>query len=344
MSNELQTTPKQDGGLSVGTMDFPSLVEMSKKYPRDIVTFKQEARELATSTFDTAKACVYCRPVGKKNGKQTFAEGASVRLAEILQSSYGNLWVVSRVTAITDDTVTAEGVVIDLQKNIVVRREKSKSIVSASGNRYSDTQVQVMADAVCSIARRNAINDAIPKPYQDEVMDACKARVTAEIGENIPTAYAGIMSAFNKRFGISEKQIKETLDVPDATAATHSDIFTLLGIYNYCRDGGNDKIQEVFGGNVKSSKPAVKKTVVKTAPKKEDSKPEEPEQTEEINPDDYALEVVKGMAKQAGYTTEEDLVKVLKEAFSINSLSEINEKTASSLVDYFQAIIDQQAG
>ena len=136
MGNELQNVAGT-GVTAVGNMNFPSLVEMSKKYPRDIAEFKEESKMLAVSTYDTAKSCIYLRPVGRKDGKQTFAEGPSVRLAEILQSSYGNLWVVSKVLSITDDTVTAEGIVMDLQKNIVVRREKSKSIINSMGNRYS---------------------------------------------------------------------------------------------------------------------------------------------------------------------------------------------------------------
>ena len=46
--------------------------------------------DLATLDMTTAGECIYNKPVGKdKNGRQQYAEGMSIRLAEIVASCYG---------------------------------------------------------------------------------------------------------------------------------------------------------------------------------------------------------------------------------------------------------------
>ena len=67
-NQQLQTTQGETGVASVGNMNYASLVRVSKEYPRDIAEFKAEAKDLAVSTYDTARSCIYFRPCGRKNG------------------------------------------------------------------------------------------------------------------------------------------------------------------------------------------------------------------------------------------------------------------------------------
>ena len=62
-------------------------ISTAKRYPRSLETFTRKAVAYATIDEDTAESCIYRRPVGKdKNGKQTYAEGMSVRTAEIVEN------------------------------------------------------------------------------------------------------------------------------------------------------------------------------------------------------------------------------------------------------------------
>ncbi len=69
--------------------EIETQIEVAKRYPRSMERFKQRASEMACIDEDTAASCLYRRPVGKENGRPVFAEGMSIRMAEIVGASHG---------------------------------------------------------------------------------------------------------------------------------------------------------------------------------------------------------------------------------------------------------------
>jgi len=53
-------------------------------YPRSLALFNKRALEMVTLDEETAQSCIYRRPVGKEKGKVIYAEGKSIRMAEIV--------------------------------------------------------------------------------------------------------------------------------------------------------------------------------------------------------------------------------------------------------------------
>ena len=86
-------------------------VSTAKKYPRSITKFYKDATDMIKASKAIAESCVYRRPVGKgPDGRMKYADGLSIRMAEIALASYGNLRVATRIVNVTPRQVTAQGI------------------------------------------------------------------------------------------------------------------------------------------------------------------------------------------------------------------------------------------
>ena len=144
--------------------EISSQLDAAHRYPRKVKSFLDEAMTLATINREIAESCIYALPRGGK----TIA-GPSVRLAEIVASSYGNLHVASRVIDVTDKEVVAQGAAWDLEKNLRVIVEARRRITNKYGKRYDDDMITVTGAAAGSIALRNAIFRVVPRAYVDQL-------------------------------------------------------------------------------------------------------------------------------------------------------------------------------
>lgn len=146
-------------------------VETAHRYPRSISRFKLCAIDMAIEDEEIAESCLYSRPVG--GGKN--AEGMSVRMAEIVAASYGNIVVGSRIVEQTERYVIAQGVAWDMEKNYRTTSEVKESTVSKDGKPYSERQQILIAQVVQAKAKRNATFQVVPRslcrPIEKAVRD-----------------------------------------------------------------------------------------------------------------------------------------------------------------------------
>lgn len=150
-------------------------IATAKSYPRDLTTFTEKAVKYATLTEETAEGCIYRRPVGKdKNGKQKYAEGLSVRTAEIVFSTYGNIRAGARIVSQTERQVIAQGVCHDIENNVYVTTEVVESTVDKYGNPYDERMRLVTAKAAMAKARRDAIFQVVPKALAQPIEKAVR--------------------------------------------------------------------------------------------------------------------------------------------------------------------------
>lgn len=124
---------------------------------RNIDTFMDEATKLIKYSDDIAASCIFSLPRKKKNEKtkqyeQTYLKGKSVRLSEIILTTYENITVGSRIIQVGSATVTVEGCAWDLQKRAKFTAEVTENI---NGN-HSDAAKLAIGSAT-SKAIRNAI-------------------------------------------------------------------------------------------------------------------------------------------------------------------------------------------
>ena len=93
-------------------------IATAHKYPRNIDKFIDTAKKMVAVDEETAASCIYRRPVGKEGGSQKYVEGESIRLAEIVASTFGNLRVSDIISEMNPRYVKAMGFAHDLESNV----------------------------------------------------------------------------------------------------------------------------------------------------------------------------------------------------------------------------------
>lgn len=228
-------------------------ISTAKAYPRSITTFKAKAMSMATISPEVAEACSYALPRGDKT-----LEGPSVRLAEIVCASYGNVRAAARVISNDGKTIVAQGVCHDLETNysasVEVRRsilqhewktnpttrkrEKTGRMVTMS----EDMQV-VVGNAACAIAYRNAVFKVVPSALVTEVYE--KAREVARgNAETLPARRDKAVKWFTDR-KVTEQQICDVLQVKKI-ADIDLDLLQTLSAYKAAIANGESTIKEIF--------------------------------------------------------------------------------------------------
>ena len=136
-------------------------IATAKKYPRDIMASINKVVALATVDENTAEECFYSLKRRGSDG-DTFITGPSVRLAEIVAASWGNIRVAAQVVGNDGKFITARGTCIDLETNNAVSVEVQRRICDKYGKTYSEDMQVVTGNAAAAIAFRNAIFKVVP--------------------------------------------------------------------------------------------------------------------------------------------------------------------------------------
>lgn len=149
-----------------------SQIDIARRYPRTVSLFHERAVALATHSEEIAASCFYAL---RRGGN--VIEGPSIRLAEIVASTWGNLRCESRVIDEGRHFITAEGSAWDLETNYAVRREVRRRITTRDGKRYGDDMILVTGNAAAAIAYRNAVFNVVPSAYVNTIL--AEARMVA---------------------------------------------------------------------------------------------------------------------------------------------------------------------
>lgn len=342
-----------------------SIIRAASELPeRDLVAVTAQISRVACSNASLAQSCLYCRPVGKKDGKQQFAMGPSVRLTELGQQQFGRIWLSSGHTQ-DNRRVTAKVLAFDLSTLNITTGECSKNIARRDGSRYSDTQIEVVTGAALAIARRNALLQQMRAQLEAVLVDV-KVTLIKNLTKDGKGKYSEALKALGEefaRFGVDYKQVEAVV----AHAKTNEDgLVMLIGILNAIEDG-LVSAGEVF--NV-SSKPPVAPTR-RRAPKKaekpaepappaepaesadepsapasggEDGDTEPPPEEEAQTDTPITTDMLRELGKQAGFDTDETLNAALLAVFGLNSVEDIAEGNLSEVHDFLLGKAEANAG
>jgi hypothetical protein len=219
-------------------------IATAHQYPRSMAVFKKRAMEMVTLDEETAQSCIYRRPVGKdKSGRPEYAEGKSIRMAEIVGACYGNIRVGSILVEQTPRYVKARGVAHDLESNFAASSEVVESTVDRNGNPYSERMRMVVAKATLAKARRDATFQVIPGALCKSLEDA--ARTTA-IGT---TATLGkrrtLLLDWSNKAGVTPERVWKALGINGIDDIGLAELETLTGIKTAIKDG-DTTIDEAF--------------------------------------------------------------------------------------------------
>jgi len=223
------TPPSALEAITRGEID--TQIATAHKFPRSMQTFKRRAVEMATMDEETAASCLYSRPVG--GGK--FAEGLSVRTAEIVGACYGNLRVGAMIIEQTERYVTARGVAHDLESNFASSCEVIESTVDKNGKPYPERMRVVVAKAALAKARRDATFQVVPKALCKPIEAAARAVALGD-ATTLASRRDAVMGWIGK-LGIDSTRVFTALNILGPDEIGLEQLVTLTGLKTAIKDG-----------------------------------------------------------------------------------------------------------
>lgn len=221
--------------------EIESQMKWAYDHPRNLAKVKAEAMEMATIDEDTAAGCFYSLPA--RGG--TPIEGPSVRLAEIIASTWTNMRAASRIIEIGQSFVTAQGVCHDLEKNVCRSVEVKRRITNKNHVRYSEDMIGVTCNAAMSIAFRNAVFQVVPMLYTHTICRAARAMAIGS-AETLGKRRQEMVSHYQK-MGVHAALVLQSIGRDSIDDVTLKDLETLVGIANAIKDG-DMSVDEAFPG------------------------------------------------------------------------------------------------
>jgi hypothetical protein len=210
-------------------------IATAHQFPRSISLFTKRAKEMVSVDKETAESCIYRRPVGKEGGKVVYAEGESIRLAEIVAASYGNLRVGGIITETHPKYVKAQGMAFDLESNYAAKADVIESTVDRNGRPYNERMRLVVAKAAQSKALRDAIFRVVPKSLCKSIVNLAKETA---FGSNEPLALRRERALqWIKKLCIDAKRVWAALAINGEEELGEEELITLTGLKTAIKDG-----------------------------------------------------------------------------------------------------------
>lgn len=244
----MEIIQQSNDALSVITKaEIDVQISTAKAFPRSIKTFLDKAMSIATISESVAESCGYALSRGGK-----VIAGPSVRLAEIVASSYGNVRYGARVISNDGKKITAQGICHDLESNTSTTIEVSRSILQHEWKDGKKTgkmvtmneDMQIIAgNAVSAIALRNAIFKVIPSALVDDIYQKTK-QLVAGTEQTLPTKRDKAI-AHLKGMGVKESQICEALDIKRVEDIDLEKLSILRGMVSAINNG-ESTVKEMF--------------------------------------------------------------------------------------------------
>lgn len=201
-------------------------ISTAKQYPRVIDTSLARIKAIATVNQDVAAECFYALPRGGKT-----LEGPSVRLAEIVATSWGNLRVQAQIIGNDGRMITARGICHDLETNVAFSSEVRRGITDRNGKTYNEDMQIVTGNAASAIALRNAIFKCVPKALLATVAAEIKRKAIGEATDDIGARRTKALAYFAKQ-GVTEPMILFFLEVGSVEEIGPEELFKLTAVRN----------------------------------------------------------------------------------------------------------------
>lgn len=272
--------------------EIDSQIATAKAYPRSLKKSLDGAEVLINSHPEVAESCFYSLPRGGK-----IIEGGSIRLAEIIAATWGNVRCTAEVIEIGDRFVKVQATCHDLESNTAFRVEAQRNIIyqkgTRKGKRYNDDMIQTTAQAAISVALRNAVFRVVPWALVKPLYD--KAKIFAGLNpEAVLKKRTEIIGLFVE-LGISEERLLDHLGRERVVEITAEDMKKLRGYLNALTDEAIT-IEDLFGAEKGAQKGSPKDVDVlnkklkaqaegKTDEKPEEEAPETPQESGEADQD-----------------------------------------------------------
>lgn len=219
--------------------EIDTQIATAKAFPRTIALAMKKAEDMATITEEVAASCTYALP---RDGKTI--EGPSVRLAEIIVNTWGNIRAGARVIENDGKTITAQGICHDLESNTCFTVEVKKRITKKNGQKYSDDMIVTAGQAACAIAYRNAVYKVVPVALIDPIWERTKV-VARGKAETLNTRREKALN-YARSLGIKDEQICAKMDVAKVGDMDLDKLATFRAYLAAIKDG-EGTVNDIFG-------------------------------------------------------------------------------------------------
>lgn len=172
-----------------------------------------------------------------------YAEGMSIRMAEIVGACYGNLRVYAQLVEETPTRVRARGMAIDLETNFASSSEVLESTQKQDGSPYSARMRVVVAKACLAKARRDATFQVVPKALAKPVETAVR-KVLLGDAVTIDKRRQAAVSWIGK-LGIDVARVWHALGIKGSADLGPDQLFQLTGLRTAIKDN-EATIDETF--------------------------------------------------------------------------------------------------
>jgi len=211
-------------------------ISTAHRFPRDLQKSKDTALTLATSSPKIAQKMFYTLPRYDSNSGQNKHEiGPSIRMAELIASTWGNIRIQSYIVEVNDTEVVAEGVAHDLESNAAVKVQSRSSILTKQGKRFNEKMITTTSAAACSKSLRNAILKVVPEPFWAQIFERA-IEVAAKGGLSLADRRETMIAKFSE-LGVSKAQILEFAGVGAVELIDLEAISKLVGAYQSIQEG-----------------------------------------------------------------------------------------------------------
>ena len=210
-------------------------ISTAKKYPRMVGESLNRIVGLATVNPQTASECFYSL---RRNGADggTAIEGPSVRLAEIVAASWGNLRVASQIVGNDGKFITARGICHDLETNVAVACEVKRRITDKYGKTYNDDMQVVTGNAAGAIAFRNAVFKVVPKAVISNAIGEIKQALVKDTAQDLDEVKKKMFAVFAKK-GVTKEMIYDYFGIKGEEEIDASIVGELRTTYTAIKEG-----------------------------------------------------------------------------------------------------------
>jgi hypothetical protein len=217
-------------------------ISTAKRYPRSIGKVKNDILSFATLDIEVAESCFYRLPMRKGSDGKAI-EGPSVRLAEIALSCFTNIKAQTSIIADDGKMITARAVVYDMQNNVTIAKDVTRSVLTRQGMRFSNDMIATTMNAAQSLALRNATFTVIPAALIRPAFLAAKQLAVGDI-KSLSERRGKMLEQYSK-IGVVKEEICAVLGVAKVDDINLDHMEELIGYFTAIKDG-NTTVDEVF--------------------------------------------------------------------------------------------------
>ena len=228
-----------DSLTAIDRAQADSQIATAHQFPRNITSAINNILTIATLDTETAEECFYALRRRNPDGTTNIIEGPSVRLAEIVASSWGNLRVMTQIIANDGKSITARGVCWDLETNLAICCDVKRRITGKNGQTFSEDMQIVTGNAASAIALRNAIFKVVPMGLLKKTVGQIK-----DVALGLETSRKNCLANYAKA-GVTPEMIFAYFDIKSVEELDREKIFELKATWQAIKEGSTT-VKEAF--------------------------------------------------------------------------------------------------